>query len=177
MKSFITFASALLLSASAMAMKVSCVTEIPTTTVYGLEEGDEFVVWVYHHNGVGYMPLHMGVVTPNDLPMLAEKAADFERLGERYEFRYPIEKCSRFDKDIMSCQFGKETKINGVKVKPWSFTTMRVNTEMDITNFQETHVSFLMQIDGKERSMSYSYAENECYQEAKAKKIFSVLHL
>jgi hypothetical protein len=175
MKSFLTLFSALIFSTTALAMKVSCVTEFPTTSVYGSQEGDDFVVRIYHHNGVGFMPLHMGVITPNDLPSIAEKAADFERLGDYYEFRYPLEKCSRFDQDILSCTFGKETKINGISVKPWSFTTMRVSTEMGITSFQETHLMILMEIDGKGRDLSYKYANHECYQEEKAKKIFSVI--
>lgn len=174
MKSLIT-AVALLLSTPTFAMKLSCVTEFPTTSVYGVEEGDEFVVQIYHHNGTGYMPLHMGVITPNDLPVLAERAEDFHRLGDYYEFRYPLEKCQRVSDVIMSCTHGKDAVVNGVKVRPWSIHTIKLTGEMASASWNEVQVSFLMDIDGKSRNLSYKYADFECYQEKKAEKIFSVI--
>lgn len=175
MKSVFTILAILLMTTSAFATKLSCVTEFPTTSVYGEEQGDEFVVMVYHHNGTGYLPLHNGIITPNDLPVMQERAQVFESLGQLYEFRYPLSSCQRTDKDIMNCTHGKETVVNGVKVRPWSLYTMRINSEMDIANFEETQVSFLMDIEGKSYHMSMKYMRNECYQEAKAKKLFSVL--
>jgi hypothetical protein len=175
MKSLITTLAALLISTSTFAMELSCVTEFPTTSVYGEEQGDEFVVMVYHHNGTGYLPLHNGIITPNDLPVMQERAQIFESLGQLYEFRYPLSECQRIDKDIMTCSKGKETVINGVKVRPWSLYTMRIDSEMDIAKFEETQVSFLMDIEGKTQHMSMKYMRNECFQQKKAQKIFSVL--
>jgi hypothetical protein len=166
---------ALMLTSSSFAMSLACVTEFPTTTVYGEEKGDEFVVTVYHHNGTGYMPLHSGIITPNDLPQMAEKAEDFARLGELYEFRYDLKDCFRIDEDIMSCNNGKTTEINGVKVRPFSLFTKRVVTEFDLAKFEETEVSFLMDVENKTRFLSMKYMKNECYQSKKAQTIMSVI--
>lgn len=175
MKTFLTTISALLISTSSFAVNLACVTEFPTTSIYGEVEGDDFVVKVYHHNGTGYMPLHIGVITPNDLPEMQRRAEDFERLGELYEFRYPVENCQRIDQDILSCNGGKETEINGVKVRPFSLYTMRISSEMDLAKFDETQVSILMEIEGQTRHFASKYMANECYQSKRAEKIFSVL--
>lgn len=171
MKTFLASLTALLISSSSYAYTLACVTEFPTTSIYGEEVGDEFVVTVFHHNGTGYMPLHSGVITPNDLPQMAEKAQDFARLGELYEFRYDIENCQRIDGDIMACTKGKTTDINGVKVRPWSMSTSRITTEFDLATFEQIGVTFLMDIESKTRSLSMQYMRNECYQGDKAKEL------
>jgi hypothetical protein len=175
MKKILTALTALLVSASASALTVACVTEWPTTSVYGFTEGDEFVVKVFHHNGEKYLPLYTGIITPNDLPQLQRKAELFTKLGRLYEFRYDLKDCTRVSDDIVSCIRGKETEINGIRFRPFAMYTKRINTEYDLGSYEQIEVAFLLDFNGESQFFSMQYMKNECLQEKKAEKIFEVL--
>lgn len=165
---------ATLLAASSwhvLALTLNCVTEIPTTSVVSEVENDEFVVHVIHHFGYEYMPIQTGIVTPHDLPALADKAEQFSKLGNHYVFRWKLEKCRQFDKDIMSCGGGEPTEINGAKISPWSVYTIRRHSEFDIAEYDQIDVAFNLSIDGVDRHFSMQYMANECMQDERARKL------
>ena len=139
-----------------------CMTEFPTTSIIAEKAGDEMVVRVIHHNGFKYMPLHSGIITPNDLPTMAKKAKDFEKLGNLYEFRWDMSKCERTDNEIFSCHGGKDTVIEGTPVNPFSIYTQRITSESDAGTFTKIHVGFLISIDKSSQSFSMGYENYEC---------------
>ncbi len=175
MKFTLAVLALLFVSTSTHAMSVACVTEWPTTSVYGQQVGDELVVKVFHHNGEGYLPLYTGIITPNDLPKMQRKAELFTKLGRLYEFRYDLKNCKRVNEDLMSCIHGKETEINGIKFQPFSMYTKRISHEYDLGSYEQIEVSFLLDFDGESQHFSMQYMKNECYQEKRAEKIFSAL--
>lgn len=171
MKFISTALIALGVSLSVSAMEVICVTEFPTTSVYGETQEDEFVVHVIHHNGMRFMPIYTGMVTPHDLATLAKKAEEFSKLGDHYIFRWPASSCKREDTDLMGCSGGAtEVEMNGTKVKPWGMFTKRIHTEADIFAYDQVEVSFHLEIDGNNHSFSMQYAKGECAQTLEAKK-------
>ena len=171
MKLVFTALLVMISSFSAQAMSVACVTEWPTTSVYGQTEGDELVVKVFHHNGEGYLPLYTGIITPNDLPKMQRKAELFTKLGSLYEFRYDLKNCKRINEDIMFCNGGKETEINGIRFRPFAMYTKRILNEYDLGSYEQIEVAFLLNFNGETEHISMQYMSNECHQEKKAEKI------
>lgn len=155
------------LSSFAAPVDVVCVTEIPSTSVNAQMQGQELEVHVIHHFGMKFMPIETGMVTPSDLPLLAQKAKVFEKLGDHYIFHFDPANCNRTDKDLMSCSAGKEVIVNGVKVKPWSFYTKRIHGELDLGAYEIIEVNFNLGINGKVHHFSMQYSKNECQQKAK----------
>lgn len=142
--------------------RMLCVTEFPTTSIIAEKVGTELVVQVIHHHGMKFMPLHSGIITPNDLSTLAKKADDFGKIGDRYEFRWDMKKCERTDNELFSCHGGKDTVIEGTPVNPFSIYTQRVTSESDAGKFEKLHVGFLISIDKESHSFSMGYEKYEC---------------
>ena len=159
----------LLISVSAHAeiapFRLICMTEFPTTSIAVQTEGDEVIARVIHHNGMKYMPLHSGIMTPNDLTHFADKAKVFAKLGDHYEFRWGRSKCERQDQDLFSCELGKDTEINGTKVNPFSIYSRRLTTESQIGKYEKLELSFIITIEDSTQNFSMSYYKNECYLE------------
>lgn len=165
-----------MVSVSSFAMQLSCITEFPTTSVVSEIEGDEFVVHVFHHNGVRYMPLYTGIITPNDLPNMAAKAEMFASIGDHYVLRWDLSKCKRVNQDIMSCTGGKDTEINGVIVRPWGIFTKTINSNFDVYSSEQIEVSFMMDIEDKAANFSMQYMKEECNQiEGKRAKLLKTI--
>lgn len=156
--------SALFLMSShvfAAAINMACVTEFPTTSFIAETEGDELVVKVIHHNGVGYMPLHGGVITPNDLALLSKKAETLGRLGDFYTLRWKSEKCSLIG-SFLSCYGGEDTQVGDAKVSPWALYTSSKRSESNIGVFENMEVGLMLDIDGKTESFEMKYEKSEC---------------
>lgn len=161
----------LFLSASAFAeitpFRMICMTEFPTTSIVAETEGHELIVRVVHHNGMKFMPLHTGIMTPNDLNHFAQKASLFAKLGDHYEFRWGTSKCTRQDQDLFTCDLGKETVINGTKVYPFSVFTKRVTIESQVGKYENLEIGFMIDIEKSSQSFSMRYDKSECFQELK----------
>lgn len=141
----------------------NCTTEFPTTSIVGKAVDKEYVVQVYHHNGFNFMPLHSGIITPNDIDNMTKKAQIFSKLGDHYEFKWDLAKCKEESPGLISCIGGKETKINGVKVRPFSLTTSTIRTENYSGVYENAEASILMDIGGESQFMEMRYEKNECY--------------
>lgn len=176
MNYFLIALTLLMVSVSSFAMQLTCITAYPTTSVVSEIEGDEFVVHVYHHNGVRYMPLQTGIVTPNDLPNLAAKAELFELMGNHYALRWDLSDCKRVNEDIMSCTRGKETEINGVKLRPWGIFTKTISSHFDVYSYEQIEVFFMMYVEDKPAHFSMQYLKEECTQtEGKRAKLLKTI--
>ena len=107
MKQFLLF-FCLLLSMSTFAIELTCVHSIPTTSVTGAMEGEDFVVHIINHWGVRYMPLTTTPVSADDVERVIMKAKVFEKLGDHYIFRWKLKDWTRTDEFLISCSNGKE---------------------------------------------------------------------
>ncbi len=161
MKSLI-FVSALFVASHAFAARIFCMTEFPTTSIIAEEDGGKLRVQVLHHNGVAYMPLHTGVMTPNDLSTLEQKAGRLKQLGEAYELSWPAEKCERSGNGIVTCLGGDTVNINGVEVKPWALYTRQLRSESGVGVFENTEVGLMIDVAGQTESFSMVYERSEC---------------
>lgn len=153
----------ILISTQALAapINMACVTEFPTTSFVAETDGDDLVVKVIHHNGVGYMPLHGGVVTPNDLAVLSRKAENLGRLGDFYTLRWKSAKCGLIG-SFLSCYGGEDTQIGDAKVSPWALYTSAHRSESNLGVFESMEVGLMLDIDGTTESFSMKYEKNEC---------------
>lgn len=142
-------------------INMACVTEFPTTSFIAETEGEDLVVKVIHHNGVGYMPLHGGVITPNDLAVLSTKAENLKRLGDFYTLRWKSNKCTLIG-TFLSCYGGEDIQINDAKVSPWALYTSAQRSESNLGVFENMEVGLMLDIDGKTESFSMKYEKSEC---------------
>ena len=81
-------------SAQAATYDFKCQTN-PKTTGFTFEsDGDSMVLTTVHANGVDYMPVHEGIITPSDLPYLAKASTALKNMGMKNQFRFPKSKFS-----------------------------------------------------------------------------------
>ena len=157
----LTLAFLFISSAHASMVNLTCVTEWPTTSTLLRIINKEAVVTVYHHNGHQFMPLHMGIVTPNDIDNLSKKAESFAKLGDRYEFRWDLSDCEKKG-ELFQCTNGKPATINGVLVKPFSIYTMKNQIDSMVGKFSNYEVALLIDFDGQSHHLSMTYQPWEC---------------
>jgi hypothetical protein len=145
-------------------IKFECVTGYPTTSYLVRTEGKEVVMQVFHHNGAKYMPIHEGNVVPNDLPMLAKKAAEFPKMGEEQEWRFPLERCQIYGPGLMACHGGETKTLNGTKVEVMSVTTSTSTQQVYDYTFKSYKVSVGVKMETLPTvdTLTMTYGEKEC---------------
>ncbi len=149
------------------APKILCMTEIPTTSIMAIPNLDETLsIKVFHHNGVNFLPLHFGVITPNDLTLLQQHADLLKSLGEYFEVGVKTDRCLLLDPLNFYCPGSLGDKnISGAIVNVWSVSS----GEMLERNFAGEFVSTLFQlnmtINGKSLFMTMKYEKSLCTSE------------
>ena len=106
-----------------------CATDAPTTTFDLSEDKTDYVLSVRHVNGVAYMPIHEGVIVPNDFPYLEGKAAFLTKMGDRPQFRFPKSSCKAYAHGQLSCANGERKKFGDVEMQALNFYTAKVHEE------------------------------------------------
>jgi hypothetical protein len=136
----------MLLPAALIAFR--CVATMPTTSFILETQGEEAVLTTIHHNGTGYMPIHEGVIVPNDLPYLARKAELLKKMGERNEFRFPLANCKVYGSGLLSCHGGNAQVFEGVAMRALSLETSKVTERAPGVVAESVKVRLSVQIDG-----------------------------
>ncbi len=85
------------------AYDLKCIAAMPTTTLLLVDAGETVQGQLIHHNGVEYMPIHSGVIVPNDLPILGRWATELKSLGPQQRFSFPKSKCTEHGGKVMKC--------------------------------------------------------------------------
>lgn len=141
-----------------------CVGRHPTTSFFLEENGEHLVLKMLHHNGVEYMPIHEGVIVPNDLPYLEHKAQLLTRLGSQVEFRFPKAKCQSYGEGLIACRAGERKNIGGLDVEALHLLTEK-NTrhafDMKI-EYRRVELSLHVAGDPPVKEISMNYEPNEC---------------
>lgn len=152
-------------------LNLLCITEIPTTSFAFHEDGDNLRVEVLHHNGVQYMPIFEGVLTPNDLKQQSDNAQVLMSLGDHIEFLWPKSKCSKQARFLQNC-FGTlpELKIAGHSVKAWSVYSAKETSQSYMGTFEQTSVTLALEVDGKNYYIPMRYFPGDCVDDATAIK-------
>ena len=169
----------LIFSSSSMAMtaKQLCMTEFPTTSMMVFPTAnDNLNLRIFHHNGVDYLPLHLGIITPNDLTLMAKKAQILKDLGTEIDLFMSAKNCQFVDYLNFSC-FGyannnplNASKINGKTVKLWSLYSYRQTDVSFAGSFDYVIMSANFDVDGEDVSLSMKYELNECSDQFNAEK-------
>lgn len=163
------------LSAGAVEAKQLCMTEFPTTSMMVVpSENENLNVKIFHHNGVDYLPLHMGIITPNDLAIMAKRADILKSLGEDLDLFMSAKNCQFVDYLNFSC-FGytNETtpKVNGKTVKLWSLYSYRQTDVSFAGTFDYVVMSANFDVDGESLSIGMKYQLNECTDQFNASRL------
>lgn len=166
MKSILIFTFLLTSLASAADLNLGCVTETPTTTFIAETKNGIVQFDFIHHFGVKYMPIHNGVVTPNDLGTLSDRASLLTSLGDHLTFTMPAENCQS-DGVLFDC-FGSQpsVEINGHQVNIWAaYNTTYSETSLSSGTFNYVTTNLAIKIDGQSLFLRMKYFEADCYQQ------------
>ena len=110
-----------------------------------------------------YMPIFDGLATPNDVPVIAERAAVLSSLGTYLRFEWPLKKCRVIDTLVEYCMGSTENQeINGHKVSAWSFDTSLHVDKNFAGKFTSHKVNLSLEVDDKDYYIPMKYAEGEC---------------
>ena len=143
---------------------VSCNTESPTTSADVSEDvaNDVFRIMWTHHYGTKYMPIHNYVVTPQDLPLLQEKATALAALGSKFTMEFPRSKCRWASPKVFQCFSGNTKIINGISVRSVSFHTSYSKKESIAGNIEIMTLHATLNLDGKSYSFGMDYNPKFC---------------
>lgn len=172
---FLVLATSALLSTSLFAeTRQLCMTEFPTTSMMVVpSDNGNLNLRIFHHNGVNYLPLHMGIITPNDLTIMAKRATVLKDLGDDLDLFMSAKNCQFVDYLNFSC-FGysneKAPRVNGRTVKLWSLYSYRQTDVSFAGVFDYVVMSANFDVDGESLSIAMKYQVNECTDQFSAVK-------
>lgn len=159
----------------AVDLNLGCMTETPTTTLIVQTKNGIVQFDLYHHFGVKYMPIHNGVITPNDLGTLSDRASLLADLGDHLTFTMPAEAC-QMDGMIFNC-FGSQPaiEIGGHKVSFWSAYSSTYDEVSSAGIFSYVTTNLGIDVDGQTLFLPMKYSGEECYKEFSRNKKFKKL--
>lgn len=154
----------------AAGIELTCVTEFPTTSFIVKQAEDGYVyARMIQHNGTKYMPIFSGIIVPNDLPMLAEKAERLQKLATDMTFRWPAKNCVKHDDFRFEC-FGTDDskEVNGTRIAPFALYTGRVKHDNIAGRYEELRVGMDFSVGERSQTddVEMSYPSGFCVPEA-----------
>lgn len=160
---FLTFISSFI--ANAAVLNLGCVTEIPTTSMIAETYNGVVDFQLIHHNGVKFMPIYNGVVTPNDLGTLSDRASLLADLGDYLQFKMPSEVC-QVNGVLFNC-FGSSPKemIGGHIVRLWAAYSSQYDEESFAGVFSYITTNLAIEVDGQSIYLPMKYSQSECYKD------------
>lgn len=134
--------------AEPLKLEFRCVNSMPTSSFLLRTEGRELVLTTIHHNGTPYMPIHEGIVVPNDIPYLKSVAEHLIKMGDRNEFRFPLENCKVYGHGLMSCAGGEKKNFGGEEMEALNLYTSKITEEAFGQKFERYKVTLSVNISG-----------------------------
>lgn len=137
--------------------RFSCATDHPTTSYTFIENKDSFELQVVHHNGVQFMPIHQGLITPYDLTLLKEKATLFQKMGSRYVVFFKKEDCTNINNE-WSCSKKEPLTVGSLDIKSLFFSLSKlllINNNGQF-EYKEAKISIVIGNNGYTLPMQYS---------------------
>lgn len=146
-------------------IKLTCVTESPSTSFVIESQGKELIARVIHHYGAKYAPAISGIFTPNDLPTLSRRAKAVEKMKNDMSFRWPLSKCKKHDDFRFEC-FGTDDVQEGeggAKFAPFALYTTRVKEEGIAGALEYLQVTMSFDVDqDRDPSIEMRYPVGSC---------------
>ena len=166
MKLFFSFSLALLLSLSATAaepVKLTCITELPSTSFIVETKDDKVSMRVIHHHGAKYAPISTGLVTNADLTQLKNRAEIITALGDSFSVDWERSNCHFHDVGgLPSCTNGSARQVGKLKIEGFGFISFAVKTHLWDYVFNEINIRFYFTSNGQRYEMPMTFQASEC---------------
>lgn len=127
-------------------------------------ENAEVILTTIHHNGTAFMPIHDGIIVPNDIRYLTEVASILTPMGDRNEFRFPIDKCKVYGPQQIGCSNGSSQKFGNHEMSALYLMTSKINEQAFGESFDQLKVTLSVYIRGFSpvQDITMLYSTNEC---------------
>jgi hypothetical protein len=159
------FLSTLAIAAESPTIRLTCVTEYPSTSFVIESKGKELVARVLHHHGAKYAPAISGIFTPSDLPILARRAALVEKMSADMSFRWPLSSCKKHDDFRFEC-FGTEDMQlgeGGAKIAPFALYSTKIREDGIAGAYESLQLTMTFDVDGeRDPSIEMKYPMEAC---------------
>ncbi len=143
-------------------VRMSCVTNPPTTSYQIIEGQEHYHLTIYHHNGVGYLPLHSGVITPNDLPLLEKRGQILKKMGPQNRIPFLKSDCKN-QNGYWRCQKKGETQLNDLTVSNIYFSMASKHVTYDESySWQTIETHLFLQVGKENLIMNYPFNREDC---------------
>jgi hypothetical protein len=161
-QAYLFFFTILLQTVHAADVNMACSTELPSTTVNAQTNNGIVTIDLIHNIGVKFMPIHMGIITPDDLGMLSDRASLLADLGDHLSFDLPSSAC-QVTGLLIYCFGNSEVKIiNGHKVNLWAAYTSQYD-EVTINGvYSYVTTDLAIEVDGESIHLPMKYSKDEC---------------
>ncbi len=131
-----------------LSYEFKCQSTMPTTSFLLKTVDDNVILTTVHHNGTPYMPIHEGIIVPNDFSYLQSVADVLIKMGDFNEFKFPLKKCEIHGEGLISCRGGESKVMNGKEFQALSFYTSKITEEALGQVFQKNKVVLSVYING-----------------------------
>lgn len=161
--SLVTFWSfSFLTSFAAQASGWQCFTTPTTSSISGLESKDSLDIAIIHHNGVRYMPIHSGVITPNDIDYLKSRGEVLKKLGDEIHLSFPLSNCKSYGDWKMSCYSRTPTKIGELKIDSASLISSTSTRELLGYQFHQIEMNLSVRVGRFNYDIPLEYQASDC---------------
>lgn len=154
------------LQASALngSLNFTCKTKPETTSFQLIDEGDTVLLKLRHVNGTGYMPIHEGIIVPNDIDYLREKAGLLTQMGAFPEFRFPKSKCRIYGPKLFICSQGERKKFGKLEMQGLHIMSQIQTNEFMDAVVKTIRIAFDVHIPGHPpvQQISMLYMPEDC---------------
>lgn len=150
--------------ASAHEMNLACVTEFPTTSFVFSEDAGYVDVRVISHNGVNFTPIWKGLITPHDIPIIAQQAETMKKLGSDFTLRFSLKNCETYEKNNFFCiGKGPAKDINGLQVEPSTVSVTDIEKRVFGMVFKSKNATLNLKVNGVEHTATMDFEANDCF--------------
>ena len=149
---------------SVSALEFKCISQMPTTSFLLRTENDQVILKTIHHNGTPYMPIHEGLIVPQDLTYLKQVADRLTKMGDTNEFRFPLKKCKVYGAERLNCSGGDSQDFNGTKMSALSFNTSNFSETVYDQTFHGIKITLSLLIENfvPVQNIVMNYQPDEC---------------
>ena len=148
-------------------IEFKCVNLMPQTSFIlksASENSEDLVLTTIHHNGNNFMPIHEGVIVPNDFNYLAGVARVLTLMGDRNEFKFPRHKCKIYGPGQMSCVSGSSEVFQGREMQALYLNTSTITEKAFGQTYDRIKVTLSVHISNfaPVQDIVMYYETNEC---------------
>ena len=142
-----------------------CRTQPATSTYQMTETKDGYRLDLVHHNGVEYIPVHLGMATYASLSKIESRAKELMKMGSFVQIYFQKDDCSH--KNLSwKCYSKRPLQVGELKAEGVSFKTFDKSTQVEDYEFQnvDVHLSFRQRKNHIQYDLtsSFVFAKEDC---------------